>query len=99
MKKRIWALTVLTVSFGFLGFGRENTSSRSAFPILTEIRSLTADGGEPPAPPIPIPTSKDLLTADGGEPPAPPIPIPTTDSVLTADGGEPPAPPIPWVYA
>jgi hypothetical protein len=33
-----------------------------------------ADGGAPPAPPIPIPTTESVLTADGGAPPAPPIP-------------------------
>ena len=40
---------------------------------------LKADGGAPPAPPIPVPWSLQdtkVLSADGGAPPAPPIPVP-----------------------
>lgn len=66
-----------------------------------------ADGGAPPAPPIPWFTGGGVsdspyLNADGGAPPAPPIPWPTSlneQSTLRADGGAPPAPPIPWVFA
>jgi hypothetical protein len=41
---------------------------------------LQSDGGEPPAPPIPLigpnlPASTVVLSADGGEPPPPPIPL------------------------
>ncbi len=67
---------------------------------------IRADGGAPPAPPIPWPkppavTNAPLLSADGGAPPAPPIPwlkppSNSAQSILKADGGAPPAPPIPW---
>ena len=65
---------------------------------------IQADGGQPPAPPIPWSSvgrviEAPQLNADGGQPPAPPIPWPGGSggsSTLTADGGQPPAPPIPW---
>ena len=65
---------------------------------------IRADGGQPPAPPIPWSSvgrviEAPQLNADGGQPPAPPIPWPGGSggsSALTADGGQPPAPPIPW---
>jgi len=68
---------------------------------------IRADGGAPPAPPIPWPTGSGVidspyLNADRGAPPAPPIPWPPTNNastVLRADGGAPPAPPIPWGFA
>jgi hypothetical protein len=68
---------------------------------------IRADGGAPPAPPIPWPTGPGVidspyLKADGGAPPAPPIPWPSSineQSTLSADGGAPPAPPIPWGFA
>lgn len=68
---------------------------------------ITADGGAPPAPPIPWPSGAGAidgphLNADGGAPPAPPIPWLgnfSEQSTLTADGGAPPAPPIPWGLA
>jgi hypothetical protein len=63
---------------------------------------IRADGGAPPAPPIPWPLGgavidSPYLNADGGAPP-PPIPWPSSineQSTLRADGGAPP-PPIPW---
>ena len=68
---------------------------------------IQADGGAPPAPPIPWPQGgvvidSPYLDADGGAPPAPPIPWPkgiNEQSTLMADGGAPPAPPIPWGFA
>jgi hypothetical protein len=71
-----------------------------------DLDKIQADGGAPPAPPIPWPTAtgtadSPYLSADGGAPPAPPIPWPQTDSgqlILKADGGTPPAPPIGWVF-
>lgn len=67
---------------------------------------IRADGGAPPAPPIPWPSGAGpidapQLNADGGAPPSPPIPWPNTSehSTLRADGGAPPAPPIPWGFA
>lgn len=68
---------------------------------------IRADGGAPPAPPIPWPSGARAidapqLNADGGAPPSPPIPWPSTTSehsTLRADGGAPPAPPIPWGFA
>ena len=67
---------------------------------------IRADGGAPPAPPIPWPPTAGAidgpqLNADGGAPPAPPIPWPSLtgeQSTLNADGGAPPAPPIPWGF-
>jgi len=44
---------------------------------VIEAPQLNADGGQPPAPPIPWPGGSggsSALTADGGQPPAPPIP-------------------------
>ncbi len=71
------------------------------------LNQIRADGGAPPAPPIPWPTGGGVidspyLNADGGAPPAPPIPWPKSmneQSTLRADGGAPPAPPIPWGLA
>lgn len=70
------------------------------------LNQIRADGGAPPAPPIPWPKApaaidSPYLNADGGAPPAPPIPWPTNSeqSILMADGGAPPAPPIPWGFA
>ncbi len=37
---------------------------------------LSADGGAPPAPPIPLAIPVLVLTADGGAPPPPPVPVP-----------------------
>jgi hypothetical protein len=71
------------------------------------LNTIRADGGAPPAPPIPWPSTAGAidgpqLNADGGAPPAPPIPWPSSvseQSILNADGGAPPAPPIPWGFA
>jgi hypothetical protein len=68
------------------------------------LHKIKADGGTPPSPPIPWPSTagaidRPELNADGGAPPAPPIPWPSIigdQSTLNADGGAPPAPPIPW---
>ena len=68
------------------------------------LNTIRADGGAPPAPPIPWSlTTGEIelpqLNADGGAPPAPPIPWPSSikdQSIMNADGGAPPAPPIPW---
>jgi len=46
-------------------------------PVPTNER-LSADGGAPPAPPIPLAVPVLVLTADGGAPPPPPVPVPWT---------------------
>ncbi len=68
---------------------------------------IRADGGAPPAPPIPWLTgggviASPYLNADGGAPPAPPIPWQSSineQPTLRADGGAPLPPPIPWGLA
>ena len=68
---------------------------------------IRADGGAPPAPPIPWLTGEGVvaspyLNADGGAPPAPPIPWQSSineQPTLRADGGAPLPPPIPWGLA
>jgi hypothetical protein len=55
--------------------------------------TLSADGGSPEPPPIPLAQPKPLL-ADGGSPEPPPIPL-AQPRLLLADGGSPEPPPIP----
>jgi hypothetical protein len=52
---------------------------------------ILADGGDPGAPPMPLPRPRFL--ADGGDPGAPPMPLPRPR--FLADGGDPGAPPMP----
>jgi len=81
--RKIGALAVLIAGFGILGFEREKESAPAVLSLPAAGQTLTADGGAPPAPPIPVPPPKGLLTADGGAPPSPPIPVPKIDSILT----------------
>lgn len=74
-------------------------SARLALCITGAVSTLTADGGAPPAPPIPLSKGETNLVADGGAPPAPPIPLSKGETNLVADGGAPPAPPIPLARA
>ena len=87
----LFVIAVLLLATAPSPFQREN------------LDKIQADGGQPPAPPIPWSVGGVIeapqLNADGGQPPAPPIPWPGGSggsSTLTADGGQPPAPPIPW---
>ncbi len=96
--RKIGLSVVLIVSFAVTGF--EMSGGARLAPLVPAGRqSLSADGGAPPAPPIPVPKNNSVLATDGGAPPAPPIPVPKNNSVLAADGGAPPAPPIPLVNA
>ena len=52
-------------------------ASPGTSPIPSNVR-LSADGGAPPAPPIPLAVPVLVLTADGGAPPPPPVPVPWT---------------------
>jgi hypothetical protein len=98
-KKGMWFFLFVTAVFLLT-----TASGRCQRENLDKIR---ADGGAPPAPPIPWLTGaggidSPHLNADGGAPPAPPIPWAPTNSaqsVLKADGGAPPPPPIPWGFA
>lgn len=81
--RKLVAFPVLIVGFGILGF--DGTSRFvGQIPVLSPKVVLTADGGAPPPPPLPVPTTNVMLTADGGAPPPPPLPVPTNQATLTA---------------
>ncbi len=61
--------------------------------ITSPLEMLSADGGSPEPPPIPLAQPMPLL-ADGGSPEPPPIPL-AQPMPLLADGGSPEPPPIP----
>jgi hypothetical protein len=89
-------LSVFGASLGVNHHSQQGALQPATLAANAHLNSATilADGGDPPAPPMPLPFS-----LDGGDPPAPPMPLPHATTLLSLDGGDPPAPPMPLPFS